>query len=143
MFGELPSVYRGRMSIVVAYTPDPAGQSALDWGIAEAKLRGTDLIVVNATRGVARIDPRLAGSGEVRDVDEVLRAAGIEHSIVQPTGPDVVDLVLAEVERAGADLLVLGLRRRTPVGKLIMGSTSQRLLLDSPVPVFAVHPGPA
>ena len=45
MFGELLSVYRGRMSIVVAYTPDPQVSPALDWGIAEAKLRRTDLIV--------------------------------------------------------------------------------------------------
>lgn len=131
------------MSIVVAYTPDPAGHAALEWGVAEARLRGSGLIVVNATRGDALVDPRFAGSGEVRSVDEVLAEAGVEHEIVQPMGPDVADLVLAEVERSGASLLVVGLRRRTPVGKLIMGSISQRLLLDSPVPVFAVHPRPA
>lgn len=131
------------MSIVVAYTPDPAGHAALDWGIAEARLRATNLIAVNATRGDALVDPRFAGSGEVRSIDEVLADAGIDHVILQPIGPDVADLVLAEVERAGATLLVVGLRRRTPVGKLFMGSVSQRLLLDSPIPVFAVHPRPA
>lgn len=38
----------------------------------------------------------------------------------------------------GADTLVLGSRRRTAVGKLMMGSTVQRVLLDSPVPVLVV-----
>lgn len=128
------------MTIVVAYTPDAAGHAALEWGIAEARLRATDLVAVNATRGDALVDPRYAAQGEVRKVDQVLAEAGIPHEIVQPMGPDVAELVLDEVERTGARLLVVGLRRRTPVGKLIMGSISQRLLLDSPVPVFAVHP---
>lgn len=127
------------MSIVVAYTPDPAGHAALELGIAEAQLRGEDLIVVNATKGDALVDNRFAAKGEVRSVDEVLAEAGVHHTIKQPMGADVADMVLDEVDASGASLLVVGLRRRTPVGKLIMGSVSQRLLLDSPVPVFAIH----
>ncbi|MCU1554753.1 MAG: universal stress protein, partial [Arthrobacter sp.] len=37
-----------------------------------------------------------------------------------------------------ADLIVIGLRRRTPVGKLIMGSTSQQILLEADCPILAV-----
>jgi len=37
-----------------------------------------------------------------------------------------------------ADLIVIGLRRRTPVGKLILGSNAQRILLDAPCAVLAV-----
>ena len=36
------------------------------------------------------------------------------------------------------DLIVIGLRRRTPIGKLILGSNAQRILLDAPCPVIAV-----
>ena len=49
--------------------------------------------------------------------------------------------MLDAAEEHNADLIVIGLRRRTPVGKLIMGSTSQRILLEADCPVLAVKAG--
>ena len=37
-------------------------------------------------------------------------------------------------------MIVIGMRHRRPVGKLIMGSTAQRILLDAPCRVIAVKP---
>jgi nucleotide-binding universal stress UspA family protein len=36
--------------------------------------------------------------------------------------------------------LVIGIRHRTPEGKLLLGSVSQELLLECPKPVLAVKP---
>jgi nucleotide-binding universal stress UspA family protein len=47
------------------------------------------------------------------------------------------DLVAVATETE-AEVIVIGLRRRSPVGKLILGSNAQRILLDSPCPVLAV-----
>ena len=51
---------------------------------------------------------------------------------------DPADAVLDEIKEHDVTRLVIGIKRRTPVGKALLGSVSQRLLLDSPVPVVAV-----
>ncbi|MBK6885358.1 MAG: universal stress protein [Tetrasphaera sp.] len=127
------------MSIVVAYMPSPEGEAALDAAIAEAKLRGLRVVVVNATKGDALVDTHYASAEGILSLDQRLADCGVEHEIVRPMGADLSDLVLEAAENAAAELLVVGLRRRTPVGKLVLGSVSQRLLLDATIPVLAIH----
>jgi nucleotide-binding universal stress UspA family protein len=55
-------------------------------------------------------------------------------------GVDVAEQVLAVADEVSASLVVIGLRRRSPVGKLIMGSVAQRILLSADCPVLAVKP---
>src|SRR3990170_4791899 len=50
----------GTGMIVIGYSADPFGRAALEHGIAEAKLRQTNLLVINATSGEAYADPRFA-----------------------------------------------------------------------------------
>ena len=53
---------------------------------------------------------------------------------------DAASTLLNAMERDDAELLVLGLRHRNPVGKMLLGSTAQHLLLECPKPVLAVKP---
>jgi nucleotide-binding universal stress UspA family protein len=126
--------------IVVGYSADPFGRAAVEHGIAEAKLRNTGLLVINATSGDAYVDARFAPSGELHDVEEHLRASGVEFELERPVGIDTVAALLKAVERSDADLLVIGIRHRSPVGKLLLGSVAQQLLLECPKPVLAVKP---
>ena len=126
--------------IVIGYSADPYGRAALEHGIAEAKLRNTTLLVINATSGESYADPRFAQSGEVHDVEEYLANCGVEFELTQPVGVDTADELLTAMDRPDADLLVIGIRHRNPVGKLLLGSVSQQLLLECPKPVLAVKP---
>ena len=128
------------MMIVVGYTADPFGHAALEHGIAEAKLRGAGLLVINATSGESYVDARFAGENEVHDVQARLAECEVPYELVQPVGVDPADELLAAMERGDAQLLVVGIRHRNPVGKLLMGSVAQKLILEWPKPVLAVKP---
>ena len=53
-------------------------------------------------------------------------------------GDEIAPLADELDKTVGADFIVIGLRRRSPVGKLILGSQAQQVLLDAPCPVLAV-----
>ncbi|RPF20855.1 universal stress protein [Myceligenerans xiligouense] len=116
------------MTIVVGNLATPEGQAALDAAVAEAEQRKAPLVVV-------------AGPGEPgwhgADLTERLRASGVEVRMDPGTGDLAEDLVRIALE-TGAELMVIGLRRRSPVGKLILGSGAQRILIEAPCPVLAV-----
>ena len=126
--------------IVIGYSADMFGRSALEHGIAEAKLRGTTLLVINSTPGDAYADPKFAQSGEVHDVEKHLDECGVEYQLSQPVGVDTAEELLEAMDREDAELLVIGIRHRSPVGKLLLGSVSQRLLLECAKPVLGVKP---
>ena len=65
---------------------------------------------------------------------------GVEFEIRQPVGVDPVDELLAAMAPDDAQLLVVGIRHRNPVGKLLLGSVSQKVLLECPKPVLGVKP---
>ena len=128
------------MTIVVGYSADPYGRAALEHGIAEAKLRGTSLRVVNSSAGDAYVDARFAQPTEVHDIEERLANCGVEFELTQPVGVDAAEELLTTMLRGDSDLLVIGIRHRNPVGKLLLGSVAQQLLLECPKPVLAVKP---
>ncbi|WP_432950543.1 universal stress protein [Kribbella sp. CA-253562] len=127
------------MKILVGYVPTPEGEAALTAAAAEAELRGAQVLLLNTSRGDAYIDSRYANADELAAAEAKLRALGVEVTIQQAVGTgDVAAELLKAAAADDVSLIVLGLRRRSPVGKLILGSTAQRVLLESPVPVLAV-----
>ncbi|WP_193047394.1 universal stress protein [Mycolicibacterium baixiangningiae] len=129
--------------IIVGYTADRFGAAAVEHGIAEAKRRDTGLLVVNSTAGDSYVDAGFAQAGDVRGLEELLADCGVPFEVQQPVGVYAADALLTAMERDDADLLVIGLRHRSPVGKLLLGSVSQRVLLECPKPVLAVKPDEA
>jgi nucleotide-binding universal stress UspA family protein len=117
------------MSVMVAVADSVEGRSALNAAASEARLLGTDLLVVNLALR------RLSNVPELNDA---------KVTVIDRSGPgdrDPAETVLDELaDHPDAQRLVIGMKRRSPVGKALLGSVSQRLLLESPVPVLAVKP---
>ena len=128
-------------TVVVGFVPKPEGEAALDRAIEEARLRGARVVVVNSHRGGGELDQEESARAdkEMEAVEARLDAAGVEYELRKLVrGFEPAEDLIAIAEDAGADLIVIGLRRRSPVGKLILGSNAQRILLDAKCPVLAV-----
>ena len=111
------------MSVVVAHQASTIGQVALREAAKEASLRHAPLAVIHVAEGV--------------DLDVVeAHKAGVGDQVT--TGEDVGEAVLDVVGAIDAELLVIGARRRSPVGKLFLGSVTQNIILHADVPVLVV-----
>jgi nucleotide-binding universal stress UspA family protein len=127
------------MTLLVAYVARPEGQAALDKGIEIAKRRNERLVVVNASPGGTKEDEAMIDVQESERVEKLLRTAGIDAEFKQfVRGKSAVEEINALVDSLQASVLIIGLRKRSPVGKLIMGSVAQELLLTASCPVLAV-----
>ena len=115
------------MTIIAAVSQDREGRLALVEGLDEARKLGEDLVAINL--GTAGLN--LTGI----DTDGV-QVTIVDHPARDKDTP--ADVILGEIEAHQATRLVIGVKRRTPVGKAILGSFSQQLLLHAPIPVLAV-----
>ena len=128
-------------TIVVGYVPKPEGKAALRRAAEEAKLRDSRLVVVNSHRGGREFDrdDAIESEAQLAEVKNLLAEAGVGHDVRQLVrGMDPAEDLVNVAAEVDAELIVIGLRRRSPVGKLILGSNAQRVLLDAPCPVLAV-----
>lgn len=117
------------MSVAAAVTDSPEGRTALDSAVAEARALDTGLLLINLT---------------LHDFTDEEIPSDLEVTLINRSGRgdrDPVTAVLDELRDhvAEVDRLVLGVRSRSRVGKVLLGSVVQRLILRSPVPVLTVR----
>ena len=115
------------MAIAVGFSDKPEGRAALDTAVSEARLRELPIVLVAA---------------EEEDVDlarTLLDGTGVDYSVHRPGELQTLsDALMDRVHSEKVEFIIIGLRRRSPVGKLLLGSNAQRILLDAPCPVVAV-----
>lgn len=132
------------MAVVVGYVPTNEGRAALDRALEECRLRGESLVVIHSDRSGPSLG-RPAGGDDDAHLEELRQELSGNDVEVEvrglSRGNEPAEDLIAVAEEVGADLIVIGLRRRTPVGKLILGSNAQRVLLDAPCAVLAVKAG--
>lgn len=121
------------MSVVVGFIRTPEGRAALDRGIEEARLRDLTLVVRHVD------EPEASRRQSLEDLRSQLDAAGIEYRLVTGyRGLNPAEELLQTADAEEAQLIVIGLRRRSPVGKFLLGSNAQQVLLGAGCPVLAV-----
>lgn len=126
------------MTIAAAYRPDDFGRAAVRWAAAEAAASHEKLVIIT----VQEIDPEFetAEPVDLSEFTERFDLEGLDYEIREAASLSVSDVVINEAVAAGAERLVIGIRKRTPVGKMLMGRVTQMLLLDAPMPVIAIKP---
>ena len=130
------------MTILIGYVPTPEGEAALDAGIAEGRLRNENIVILNSPHKGAPVDAALASPEQVAALLQRAKDAGVAAMIRQPGHTDdLTDEFIDIADEIDASLIVIGLRRRSQVGKFILGSHSQRILLQADRPVLAVKAG--
>lgn len=129
------------MTIVVGFIDTPEGWAAVNYAAQEAKSRAANVVLVNSMRGGRHDDAE--DYEAVREAMEkataVFEDAGVEfqvHEFVRGNNP-ADDLIGASVQHK-ADLIVIGIRRRTATGKALLGSNALDILHDATVPVVCV-----
>jgi nucleotide-binding universal stress UspA family protein len=128
-------------TIVIGYVPTPVGEAALEAGLAEAAAHGDDVVILNSPRRRSTVDGELIDSAAAEDLVARAAAQGVTARVDQTDhGDDIVETFAKIADATSARLVVIGLRRRSPVGKLVTGSDAQRLLLDLDTPILAVKP---
>ncbi len=129
------------MTIVIGYSPSKPGQAALLAGIGEAQRRGASVVVLNTSRGDALSDPGYAQPADLEWVRTTCTEAGVEFSIRQEVrGREASEEIIDLLHEVKADLCVIGIRRRSSVGKLLLGSNAHRILMEAPCHVLSVKP---
>lgn len=144
------------MTVVVGYVPTAAGRAALRRAAQEAELRGWKLVTVHSETVDRQFDQdeNDALEAERAVIREHLHEVGIEHEEIRfegmrsvrgtdpslpERGIDPGEDLIAVAEVVGALLIVVGIRRRSLVGKLFMGSNAQKVLQGAPCAVLGVH----
>jgi nucleotide-binding universal stress UspA family protein len=123
------------MTVLVAYNLSPHGEAAVRTGLAEASRRRLPLAVLD-------LHPEHADApvpdGLAALLDAAPRDVEVGPVAVRSGDRDPADAIIDTAESVGATLVIIGARKRSGLGTIFMGSTTQRVLLDSPVPVLVV-----
>jgi nucleotide-binding universal stress UspA family protein len=133
------------MRIVAGFLRSPEGRAALQRAIEESRLRDAELLVVHSMRGGERdeLENVLTYREEFEELEKQLAEEDIRYRLVEyARGNAPSEDLLQAAEDENADMIVIGIRRRTPVGKLILGSNAQDILLHADCAVLAVKAGP-
>ncbi|MDT4922725.1 MAG: hypothetical protein QOG01_438 [Pseudonocardiales bacterium] len=129
------------MSVVVGYVPDATGYLAVTEAAREARWRGTELVIVNVVDQMGYRKPTAADDKQLDAIEANLDASDVRFSVrhIAQDLAHAADEILKIAQETDAELIVIGLKRRSAVAKAVLGSNAQRILASASCPVMAVR----
>lgn len=129
------------MKLVVVYDGSNASERALDHAKKRSRLFGAKLYVVQSLRGGNETPgEEIERAKQALDhVENVLQDEAIPyetHLLVR--GLSAAEDIVEFASDVGADEIVIGLRRKSKVGKLFFGSVAQEVILNASCPVVTI-----
>src|SRR5690625_1437996 len=126
------------MTIVVGYSPSGQGMAALQAAVRYAQRSRSKLMVASHLYNDPEHGPTAATADAVRAALDEVGAQEVDVAVCTCSESYIGASLLEVVASSEATLLVIGLLRRTPIGKLNLGPSARRVVLGSPCPVLAV-----
>jgi nucleotide-binding universal stress UspA family protein len=129
------------MKILVGYDGTNAAKEALNLARMHARSFGAEVDIItsmekgteNERDDIEQVERGLAWAKTLFDEDDI---ACNTHLLIRglTPGEDLVQFA----EESKADEIMVGVKRRSKVGKLLMGSTAQFIILNASCPVVSV-----
>ena len=97
-------------------------------------------MVVSSTRGESGVGPTYPQTSALSRMVADIKGEGVDVEVQhKEQARDAADEILAAADEAGASLVVVGLKKRSAVGKLMLGSTAQTVMLGAKCSVLGVR----
>jgi nucleotide-binding universal stress UspA family protein len=122
------------MTVVAVYTPDREGAAALVHSVHEAELRQTSLVVI----GMPTANRSPEAESVLAEARLLAERAGLEVQLQDRDDRDLADQVIDASYEDDVAAVVVGTRRRSPVGKMLLGGIAQQVVLEAHCPVVVV-----
>ena len=131
------------MKFMVSYDGSAASKEAVKEAQRHAAIWHASVEVVYT---VIRVDP--INRSKIEEMEEQLETEignlfeGVNIPYIAQLQIDDVDVgpkIVKLAEKKNVDLVFIGIKKRSKVGKLLFGSNAQYIILNSPCPVVSVH----
>ena len=126
------------MTIVVGYSPSGQGRATLSAALRYGARTGEGLAIASHQYNDPERGVTSASEDEVRAELRALGEEPAQLTVHSSSERDIGEFILTVVDEVDASLVIIGLRRKPPIGKLNLGASARRVVLGAPCPVLAV-----
>jgi len=130
------------MKILVAYDGSKVAKEALRLAIQHAGAFQGTILLVHSMVGGPEI-PRKEFEEAEKDLQQqetILKGDGLTcETLLSVRGLEAGEDMVRIADEKKADEIIIGIQRKSKVGKLLFGSTAQYIIMNAPCPVVTVR----